>query len=1153
MLRKTLVIVALSLLAIAFLASTVFADVKRENYFFKKQANRIKNIKVWAAGAESPVNNVPVNGEGSQSLGFDLIVSNSPGLMVGSTTYDLQSNTRNNRLVDWRSTQAVHMIWMKADNEEAANLMRGTTYNWWDPDEAELVFGTGEDAGCDIHPRLGPGSNYSGYVGVDVDTEGKVVIGNHHDDGSGYSSTVWYDFGEGSCFFSPYRRRIPDALMKYCNSPADTTLGDWRMIWPSTEYQVFEGDTVTHVFSMQWEPSKDPEASVVAYFRRVGSDTMGYWDSPPLCVDTIQTISQTVTASRVSRKVALIWQAPPGRFPGDNESLARDDLDDGLGSSQRANDIFYRISTDMGASWTSNENLTDYDSTQGGWLGHGDMSVLIDTNDKLHILWPAREILPTSASDDGGLGEYAHFWGARLFHWDELNNVIRPVADANWDLPDSGCVGGAWNEMSIVKPMISECDGKFYAFFAQFNDIYHGIDNDCADCRYNGECSWNGTANGEIMMSVSDDAGFSWDLPRNLTNTYTSHCFATETEGLPVCESDQYVAVSRFGMEVTTGDFTGVVIVDPGEEPYDGNHYLDLTYINDKFPGACMQNDGIWSLNPYKWFRVPCVAPIPNPVLVYSPHEIDEPVWTKPNVQRDTTLLLENIGNADLHISVIATIEDNGTPGWLGVSNYGPLTLGYQTGSSAIIDVYLNQSGVVTDGPHVLTGQIEITSDAVGGSVDYVDVSLIVADTLQFPEESDIRTNCKRIIFNNAGNIGNGGEGGYNLDYVGFGIDCDETDNEPGYDDRADVYLYDASPYITRINEAGDTILNYYMFDASWLTDDGFRPLEGLTRDTSGSSYQYGYTGKFVTQDSMIGLEVEYFTPLHPDTCSFMVMKQRIYNDTNFTISGVIIGDAMDWDIPADSGSRNQSDYDDAPDKQLMYCYGYDYGFTDSFPNNDCTDDEGRVGGYAFYAGYRAPYCEPEDSFPVVQAQYTHMNADWVYPEGGFVAEQFYPYVKNASGYSTWAATSDPTNSDSMAQDLHHVVVFGEYDLKAGDTLIFVKILTTEYDGGATALSQTVEMARDWIASHPEIFAYPAIGGEDCDCCNFPGDAKGDENCNILDITYLISHLYKGGPPPPCLNEGDPKGDCNINILDITYLISFLYKGGPDPVCGCVE
>jgi hypothetical protein len=69
-----------------------------------------------------------------------------------------------------------------------------------------------------------------------------------------------------------------------------------------------------------------------------------------------------------------------------------------------------------------------------------------------------------------------------------------------------------------------------------------------------------------------------------------------------------------------------------------------------------------------------------------------------------------------------------------------------------------------------------------------------------------------------------------------------------------------------------------------------------------------------------------------------------------------------------------------------------------------------------------------------------------------------------------------------------------------------------------------------------------------CDC--MPGDANGNTIINILDITYLISYVYKSGPAPTpyALCSGDPTGNCIINILDITYLISYIYKGGPLPV-----
>ena len=73
-----------------------------------------------------------------------------------------------------------------------------------------------------------------------------------------------------------------------------------------------------------------------------------------------------------------------------------------------------------------------------------------------------------------------------------------------------------------------------------------------------------------------------------------------------------------------------------------------------------------------------------------------------------------------------------------------------------------------------------------------------------------------------------------------------------------------------------------------------------------------------------------------------------------------------------------------------------------------------------------------------------------------------------------------------------------------------------------------------------------------CDC--EPGNADGDGPINILDITYLINHLYQGGeaPIPYAICSGDPNCNCAVNILDVTYLINFLYKGGPAP-CTCEE
>jgi len=65
------------------------------------------------------------------------------------------------------------------------------------------------------------------------------------------------------------------------------------------------------------------------------------------------------------------------------------------------------------------------------------------------------------------------------------------------------------------------------------------------------------------------------------------------------------------------------------------------------------------------------------------------------------------------------------------------------------------------------------------------------------------------------------------------------------------------------------------------------------------------------------------------------------------------------------------------------------------------------------------------------------------------------------------------------------------------------------------------------------------------------GDANGDWQVNIFDITFIITYLYLDGPAPGQLIMGDVNGDCVINIFDITYLIGYLYIDGPAPVVGC--
>ena len=70
---------------------------------------------------------------------------------------------------------------------------------------------------------------------------------------------------------------------------------------------------------------------------------------------------------------------------------------------------------------------------------------------------------------------------------------------------------------------------------------------------------------------------------------------------------------------------------------------------------------------------------------------------------------------------------------------------------------------------------------------------------------------------------------------------------------------------------------------------------------------------------------------------------------------------------------------------------------------------------------------------------------------------------------------------------------------------------------------------------------------------NITDALNGDADCsgayNILDVTYVINYLYKGGEAPRSSQGCDCNCSSSCDILDVTYMVNYLYKGGPSP-CG---
>jgi hypothetical protein len=65
-----------------------------------------------------------------------------------------------------------------------------------------------------------------------------------------------------------------------------------------------------------------------------------------------------------------------------------------------------------------------------------------------------------------------------------------------------------------------------------------------------------------------------------------------------------------------------------------------------------------------------------------------------------------------------------------------------------------------------------------------------------------------------------------------------------------------------------------------------------------------------------------------------------------------------------------------------------------------------------------------------------------------------------------------------------------------------------------------------------------------------PGSANGDGILDVADCVYLLGHLFRGGPPPPCERAADVNDDCVLDSSDVIYTITYEFLGGPPPPAG---
>ncbi|MEW5925000.1 MAG: M14 family zinc carboxypeptidase [Candidatus Zixiibacteriota bacterium] len=172
------------------------------------------------------------------------------------------------------------------------------------------------------------------------------------------------------------------------------------------------------------------------------------------------------------------------------------------------------------------------------------------------------------------------------------------------------------------------------------------------------------------------------------------------------------------------------------------------------------------------------------------------------------------------------------------------------------------------------------------------------------------------------------------------------------------------------------------------------------------------------------------------------------------------------------------------------------------------------------------------------------------------------PVLMTVSGQSEPPAAPVLTSPDSGAIDIILPVML-DWDDAATADLYQLQIdtaalyLSPVYDTTVTVSECSMSLLDGGMIFYWHVRAHNDAGwGEWSQSRDFAtklsficGDVNASGSVNILDVTALISYLYKGGTAPDPAESGDVNDSGSLNILDVTYLINYLYKEGPAPSC----
>ena len=990
-----------------------------------------------------------------------------------------------------------------------------TGYNYYDAVRTTNNWPLGQNTGCDLQSDDTIGN--AGGSSMDMLGGGKVVIGTTAQHWRTrpigtrlFDNLIYYQGEPGDCFYDPLTPLnvtwIDSSVYRTTQMPPNVAGNYGRDVQVATQWD--GTNTIVHLLLGDNSAGTEPTGTDYCdglllnpywYFRKIGDDYTGTWSTPQI-IDSMWFVwTELAVAPYPYTGVAVIYTNPT--------------VSGALLNNTNDFDVWCRESFNRGLDWQRAYSVSAYKNGTAGhprhftaWVEAGGM---FDSEGDLHVYWGARPTSRDPYFDGFNWGDFDR----NLVHFEKTTKLEIPATN---DEPPAGDVvkvanGTFMNDDMLTGSMntlhcgfggsnmgylgfiqMGQCNDKLYMVWSQIHERANRFPwRDAATQPAPGvldDCSYTGNrlamANFEILMSVAKLATSSlWDYPRNISNTYTPSC---GLEGDPDpdndmrCGSEWKPQIERFAL-----DESGLSLHWPADAKvdlspahnYSGSWYLNMEYMDDQFPGpyAWGRTNPPGTENSEKWIRLACVEPIEASRIDAVPESIEFPEWVRFGQSKIYTITVVNEGNVVLKVTNISVSAGDT---WLTVSAHptagSPLLVPAGVHNTATFDATISAAGITIN--QWLDGDITLQSDGVNnGGVATVSVHILAADAVENPFWDTVLTHDQMFVpFGEVEGecvalaVGNFGELGYGAGSVGsVNLDFYESGKECGTRARDQFYLISASTFTILANAADGTgaKLTQSFNDLSQVDVTGFDPIGTKGTMTGGlnvvKGYDSVYTGRFVNRDTTIAMERIVYAPrsTHPatDTIDFVIVYTKAYSADGLAHSHVTLGNACDWDIPAESVPNNTAGV--STGGGFVYARG-----TDTTTVLSCQSNANRFGTEAFGGGYTsvewlANNCVNNLTFHSNNAMIQTIMVDTTNYRDGTPLTPIQP-----NPLVWWDATrTSGLNGDATVQDQAIFLTYKhDITLAATDTLHYWTVFSTVRNGTLAKLEAQVAHAKRW-------------------------------------------------------------------------------------------